>query len=108
MPYFTITAPTRGLGCASAMPSRASRVASDSQKLFSRSGLIEERVGISLRVEGDEIVHLLAGADEADGEIELARDGHDDAAFGRAVELGEHDAGDARVAPEFARLIQAV
>ena len=61
-----------------------------------------------MRVEWNEVVNLLAGADETNRQIQLAGDGHDDAAFRGAVELGEHDAGDTGVAPEFARLVQAV
>ena len=59
-------------------------------------------------VEGDEVVDFFAGADEADGQIQLAGDGHDDAAFRGAVELGQDDSGYAGVAPEFAGLIEAV
>ena len=70
--------------------------------------LVEERVDIGLRVEGDEVVDFFAGADEAYGEIEFAGDGDDDAAFGGAVELGQHDSGDASVAPEFAGLVEAI
>src|SRR5580704_1494235 len=49
--------------------------------------LVEERVDIGLRVEGDEVVDFFAGADEADREIQFAGDGDDDAALRRAVQL---------------------
>ena len=66
-------------------------------------GLVEEGVDIGLRVEGHQVVDLFAGADEADRQIQFARDGDDDAALRGAVELGEHDAGDARERPENSR-----
>ena len=52
-------------------------------------------LGKGARVEFAEIFGLLADADEADRQPELARDGDHDAALGGAVELGEHEAGDA-------------
>src|ERR1700735_2274252 len=70
--------------------------------------LVEEGVDIGLGVEGDEVVDFFAGSDEADGEIQFAGDGYDDAAFGGAVELCQDNAGDAGVAPEFAGLVEAV
>ena len=51
---------------------------------------------------------LLADPDVADGQVQLARDGDHDAALGGAVELGQHDAGDAGGLGELARLLQAV
>jgi methionine synthase I (cobalamin-dependent) len=59
-------------------------------------------------VELQQVGHLLAYADEADGQVEFLGDGHGDAALGRAVELGEHDAGDAGGLGELARLLEAV
>ena len=63
--------------------------------VVSRSFLVEERLDEFFGIEGQQVVHLLADADVADGQVQLARDGHHDAALGGAVELGENDAGDA-------------
>src|SRR5579883_1302077 len=75
---------------------------------FLRRRLGEEGLGVGVGVEGDEVVDLLAGADEADRQAKFAGNGHDDAAFGGAVELGEDDAGDADGAGKFAGLGEAV
>src|SRR5215469_6015417 len=98
-----------GFGCANATPSVARRKARIIH--FSsawRCASVEERVDIGLRIEGDKVVDLLAGPDEANGQIQFAGDCDDDAAFRGTVELGENDAGDSGVAPELARLVQAV
>src|SRR6185295_19668264 len=55
----------------------------------------DQRRGEGARVEFAEILGLFTHADVADRNAELARDGDDDAALGRAVELGEREAGDA-------------
>ena len=68
----------------------------------------EERFDEFFGVEGQQVFDLFADADVADGQVQLARDGDHDAALGGAVELGEHDAGDAGGFGEFARLLQAV
>ena len=47
----------------------------------------DERLDVFLRVEGLEIVDALAKADELHRHAQLLRDGHADAALGRAVEL---------------------
>src|ERR1700735_1466727 len=108
-PALTRTAPTIGFGCASATPRRAkSRARCMYTSWDAPVALVEEGVDIGLGVEGNEVVDFFAGADETDGKIQFAGDGHDDAAFGGAVELGQDDAGDAGVAPEFAGLIEAV
>src|SRR4029077_16623695 len=70
--------------------------------------LVEQRAGVGFRVEGNQVVDLLASADEADGQREFARDGHHDSALGGGVELGENDAGDPDGGGEFARLRQSV
>ena len=57
------------------------------------SGL-EQGVDELVGVEGDQVADRLAEADELDGDAELGLDGEHDAALGRAVELGQHDAGD--------------
>ena len=46
-------------------------------------------------IEHPEILALLAHPDEADGQVQFLRDGKQDAALGGAVELGDHQAGDA-------------
>src|SRR5580692_1031371 len=71
-------------------------------------GLVEQRVGVGLSVEGNEVVDLFAGADETNGQAKFARDGNDDAAFGGAIELGENDAGDTDAGGELASLGQTV
>ena len=55
---------------------------------------VEQGVDELVGVEGDEVADGLAEADELDRDAELGLDGEDDAALGRAVELGEHHAGD--------------
>ena len=65
---------------------------------------VDELVG----VERDEVADRLADADELDGEAELGLDGEHDAALGRAVELGQHDARDLRGVAELAGLGEAV
>ncbi len=59
-------------------------------------------------LEGQQIVHFLANADVADGQVEFAGDRDDDAAFRRAIELGENDAGNAGAFGELAGLFEAV
>src|SRR5579864_5597266 len=75
---------------------------------LSSAALVEEGVDIGLGVEGDEVVDLLAGAYETDGEIQFVGDGDYDAAFGGAVEFSEDDTRDSGVAPEFTGLIEAI
>src|SRR5580658_1223582 len=77
-------------------------------KLRARVASIKERVDIGLGIEWDQIVDFFAGAHEADRQIQFAGDGYYDAAFGGAVEFGEHDAGDSSMAPEFAGLVESV
>src|ERR1700761_9471113 len=111
--FFSTTAPTIGFGCARPIPLAASARAR-SMRARSRSRTpsvpsresVEEGIDIGLRVEGDEMVDFFARADEAEGEIQLARDGDDYAALSGAVEFGEHDAGDSGLAPELAGLVQ--
>src|SRR6476659_3900066 len=68
----------------------------------------DDGVDEGLGVEGGEVVGSLAEADELDRDAELALDRHDDAALGRAVELGQHDAGDVDRLGEDLGLLQAV
>ena len=76
--------------------------------ISSRIELLEQRIDKLFRRELQQVGHFFADADEADGQVEFAGDGDGDAAFGGAVELGEHDAGDAGGLRELARLLQAV
>src|SRR5689334_14706348 len=57
-------------------------------------GLAQDRVDEGVGVEGGQIVRALAEADELDRNAQLTLDRDDDAALGRAVQLGQHDAGD--------------
>ena len=57
---------------------------------------------------GQEVADLLPHPDEADRHAERVLDGEDDAALGRRVELGEHDAGEAGRLVEGPRLGEAV
>ena len=89
---------------------QANGLAGEAERMFHEvlivgiHGLVEQRIGVGLGVEGNEVVDLFAGADKTDGEAEFARDGDDDAAFGGAIELGENDAGDADAGGELAGL----
>src|SRR5271165_3113671 len=71
-------------------------------------GLVKQGIGVGFGVEGDHVVDFFAGADKTDRQFQFAGNGHDDAALGGAVELGEDDSGDADGASEFAGLRQAV
>src|SRR5205823_2486226 len=73
-----------------------------------RRSLLEDRLDVLLRIEGQQVVHFFADSDVADREIELAGDRDYNAALGRAVELGEDDAGDTGGLGELARLLEAV
>src|SRR5579863_9393153 len=86
--------------------SRRARSIHDSSA--SRLGSVEERVDIGLRVERNEVVNLFAGANETNRQVQFARDGDDDAALRGAIEFRQHDSSHAGVAPEFARLVEAV
>src|SRR5712692_43528 len=71
-------------------------------------GSVEEGISVGIGVEGNHVVDLLAGAHEADGQAQLARDRDNDAALGRAIELREDDSGDANSRSEFAGLSKPV
>ena len=60
-----------------------------------RDSFLEERFDELFRLEWQQVFRLFADADVADGQIQLARDRHHDPAFGGAIQLGQHDAGDA-------------
>jgi hypothetical protein len=70
--------------------------------------LAEERVRERLGVEWREVVGLLPQSDVPNGQAEIAADGERDAALGGAVELRQHDAGDAQRLVEDPRLRQRV
>src|SRR6059058_6686967 len=67
-----------------------------------------KRVGVGFRVEGNHVVDLFARADETNGQAQLARNRHNDAAFGRAIKFRENDTSDADGGSEFARLRKTV
>src|SRR5258707_10595879 len=68
--------------------------------------LVEEGSRVRFGVEGNHIVNLFAGADEADRQPEFAGNRNDDAALGRAIQFGENNSRDANSARELARLRQ--
>src|ERR1035438_189210 len=106
----TSTAPTHGFGEARATPLRASsnaccmNVSSLEALLIS----VEQRIHEVLRVEGKKIAHLFTYSNIAHRQAQFLRDGHHYAALGGAVELGEHNSGDAGGLREQTRLLQTV
>jgi len=72
------------------------------------AALVDHGVDEGAAVEGNEIVDLLADAGVEDRQLQLGSDGEDDASFGRAIELGEDDTGDASGLGEETRLLQPV
>src|SRR5215471_10640771 len=64
--------------------------------------------GEVLRVERRQVVERLPHADQLDRQAELVRDRDGDASLRAAVELRQHDAGDADRLAEEARLLQPV
>ena len=94
------TAPTIGLGVVRPRP----RSASNSARGHVRVVTLRRSVGHHLsrtarrrsrRRERNQVVDALADADVADRQLQIVRDGDGDAALRGAVELGQHDAGDA-------------
>src|ERR1700686_4436142 len=69
---------------------------------------IEKRRNECLLVKRHQVFHRFACSDILHGQAEFARDGHDDAALGRAVELGQYYAGNARSGGEFTRLRKSI
>src|SRR6476646_8418756 len=57
-------------------------------------GVAEQRVHELLGIEWGQVVRPYAQPDELHRDIQLPLDGDDDPALGRAVQLGEHNAGD--------------
>ena len=84
-----------GTGQAGAFAGQGQRVLHEADGVCVH-GSVEKRIRVGFGVEGNHVVNLFAGADEANRQAQFARDGDDDAALGGAVELGEDDAGDAR------------
>ena len=72
------------------------------------SSAIEQAVHEGLRLEGDEVIHPLPHAHESDGQLQAIQDGHDHAALGAAIQLGEDQVRDAGDPGEGLRLVQAV
>ena len=68
----------------------------------------QERVDESLGVEGGQVVGALPQAHELDGHAQLLLDGDHNPALGRAIELGEHNAGNADGLGEHLGLAHAV
>ena len=68
----------------------------------------EDGVHERRRVERRQVVRALAEPDQLHRDAELALHGDHDAALGGAVELGEHDAGDAGGLSEEAGLLEAI
>ena len=93
------TPPTAGFGFVSPSPRAASasawRISCRSPGAARGTFGAHERTGERLGVEREQVVRLLPDADEADRHVELAHDRDRDAALGRAVELGQDDAGHA-------------
>ena len=71
-------------------------------------GAVDQRAGKGARIEGAEVLGFLADADEADRQLQRARDRDHDAAARGAIELGEHQAGDAQRGVKLLRLRQRV
>src|ERR1700730_10356080 len=71
-------------------------------------GDLDKGVDEGFRVEELQVGHLLADADRLDRDAELLLDGHDYAAAGGAVQLGQHHAGDLDRLAEGAGLGDAV
>src|SRR2546426_5498740 len=115
-----LAAPSRsmvggGLAAPSEPPQRMAPAKPALEEARSSLGLTQDRsysrhqgVDEPLGIEGPEVLDLLAHPDELDGEPELARDPHHDAALGGAVELGEHYATQPDRLVEHTRLGEAV
>src|SRR5207244_3494474 len=78
------------------------------RKKLSAFFALQHRLSEFAAVEEREVLDLLAGADEARGELQLVANGDDDAAFSRAVELRADDPGEVRGGVKFARLREGV
>src|SRR5690348_8223615 len=96
-----------GAGQANAFAREGQRVLHEANVVFVH-GLIEKGIRVRLGVKGNQIVDLFAGADKANRQAQLARNGDDDAAFRGAIELGENNPRNAHGRGEFAGLRQAV
>src|SRR3989442_4608364 len=120
-PSRTRTAPTIGLGLASATrraaksstrsmnaPCAAPVEAGSKIEGESMRASIEEGRDERLGVKRHQVFRGLAGADVADRQTQFARDGHDDSALGRAIQLGQDNAGRAGGCGELARLREAI
>src|SRR5215831_1354899 len=81
-------------GQADASACQGQRVLHETNVVFVHD-LVEKGIRVRFGVEGNQIVDLLAGADKANRQAQLTRNGDDDATFGRAVKFGEDDSCDA-------------
>src|SRR6476620_1273535 len=99
-----------GVRCAAMAPSCLARgpAAEVCWRRVLLGGVAEQRVDEDLGVEGRQVVGALAQADQLHRHAQLALDRDHDAALGRPVELGEHDAGDVDDLGEHPGLDQAV
>src|SRR5688572_26764311 len=70
--------------------------------------VLEQRVHIVPRGKRNQVIDAFTHAHVPDRQLEVVRYGDGDAALRRAIELGQHDPGDARYRRELARLLHAV
>src|ERR1039458_6877095 len=106
----TSTAPTHGFGEARAMPLRASSSACCMKASSLEVSLIsiEQRIHEVLRVEGQKIADFFTNPNVSHRQAKFLGDSHYHTALGSAVELGEHNSGDAGRLREQTRLLQTV
>src|ERR1019366_9381225 len=93
----TSTAPTHGFGEARAMPllARSSACCMNASSLEGLLISIEQRIDEVLRVERQKIADFFTNSHVSHRQAKFLRDGYHHAAFGGAVEFGEHNAGHA-------------
>src|SRR4051812_7141817 len=70
--------------------------------------LCEQRIHKIICVERNQVGLLLTDSDVTNGEPKFSGNRNDYAAFGRAIELRQHDSCDARGLGEYACLLQAI
>ena len=92
----TTTAPTIGLGVGGARRARRVKQRAPHQLGVGHHFSWKSASTYSSAIEGQQVVNGLAHADVANRQPQVVCDGHGHAALGGAIELGEHDAGDAR------------
>src|SRR5262249_17059456 len=99
-----MTQPTVGFGLANPTPFSASERARSMKRMSCSFTSLDHEVPFRFRVEGNQVVDLLAGANETNRQSEFARNGHYDAAFGSAVQFRQDDSGNANDAGELPSL----